>query len=1006
MVTPSSHRRRLLAVLCVLGSGVVLLLLVPRPSGPSEPPGGEPPRPSPTWLWESPFERLQTAAGPVQVAKRVLPSLPLLQLSAAVGTARAAGLTSSEAEPWRLQADAACGWFLRDRADDVRVLPTAVLRRAEIERRDGRAERRALTRAARHLAEALSEELEPGRHVALRNMLRRLSLPDDNPDATTVNPAYARLVVASGWLADMTHGAHAVARRSTEEALARAMAMQPEKLWSGEGHQLARVADAWGGGGVVYRAPDRTVVVLVPPSPMDDRSRHDALASCETVIELAPEADPVADPAAVAAARRVALLHDGVELVAWTREDGARVDPEAWRGVFGKSRGRRAAGEFPPHVVLGGLDRSVHGLIVAAGLLRPVANDSHEEGERFLEDAARLLPDAVHLDLVQQYLMKWVYDSPDPTQPLAIGCEQANGDIHQTAHQVLATTAGGISRGDCDDFAELAWAIARRQGRPAHVLSVPQHLAATWAEPRDDGWHVFVLQTGPVLDFREPTLARALYETYAYYDDTEPVDVDALPVSVRFAGESLRGVYALSWRIFAEPDYATALLGVQEDWHDSTLLQATRTMRALIEGGDRDPANYAELGALYAATGQYGKAAAAHLEASRQARAPEGRVHRLVDVFDDLVAGERMSAAVTLGDKLSERWLPAMAPVWGARTAQVRIEMASSLARHGEPVPAARLLAEALRRPPDDGVAPLGDLVGDGVGLAAWGGSREQRLQSDLLSQSAHAALAVLEPMDASAVRSDRHVRAVRAHLTAWLRNVAFTGLDDRDEELRRWALYGRWLRLEKPEGFLQRLEAAPPPGHSMSDAHHALARTPENPAVLSWIRISPYSATWRLDQLVAPHAQRPDPALVRRWGTLLEEGIVAARRLGYDIEEANRAVHAARLQVALLTHQQADLRRLFAKAQRLGDSRLRDRTVRTIAQVAPHLDPETWARVVACWIEEVDYRPNYFALAWAAALAGAPEHGLHVADLAATRFASDAAFVEEARSMHELLGE
>ena len=289
---------------------------------------------------------------------------------------------------------------------------------------------------------------------------------------------------------------------------------------------------------------------------------------------------------------------------------------------------------------------------------------------------------------------------------------------------------------------------------------------------------------------------------------------------------------------------------------------------------------------------------------------------------------------------------------------------------------------------------------------AAWGPYWERRTRQSLLSESAYAALAILEPIAITTIKTDRHVRAVETHLRAWLANVAFTDLEEREDELYRWALYGRWLALREPEGFLDRLEEAPFPERRRYDAHQALARTPEDPAVLSWIRTSPYFCTSCLNQQVEQRTRRPDPALVRRWGELLEESVVAARRLGYDVSQANSAVHAARLQVALLTNHEGDLRRLFRKVKRLGDSRLRGRTVSTLGQVAPHMDQQVWQRVVACWVEEIDYQPNYYDLAWSTALAGAPAHALHVADLAAQRFASDAAFVEEARYMHELLGE
>ena len=117
----------------------------------------------------------------------------------------------------------------------------------------------------------------------------------------------------------------------------------------------------------------------------------------------------------------------------------------------------------------------MHGIVVADGILRPPSEPSTAEAERFLDDAARMLPDAGSLDLIGQYMVKYVYDSPDPTRPLLIGNRDDSSDIHQTAHQTLATVANGVCRGDCDDLSEIYQDIAARQGKLGYVISLPGH---------------------------------------------------------------------------------------------------------------------------------------------------------------------------------------------------------------------------------------------------------------------------------------------------------------------------------------------------------------------------------------------------------------------------------------------------------------------------------------------------------------------------------------------------
>ena len=85
-----------------------------------------------------------------------------------------------------------------------------------------------------------------------------------------------------------------------------------------------------------------------------------------------------------------------------------------------------------------------------------------------------------HLDLISQYIFKYIYDSPDPTMPTLLGSRDINSDIHQTAFQTLSTTVGGICRGDCDDLSELGELIVEKQNKIGHVVSLPGHAALAW----------------------------------------------------------------------------------------------------------------------------------------------------------------------------------------------------------------------------------------------------------------------------------------------------------------------------------------------------------------------------------------------------------------------------------------------------------------------------------------------------------------------------------------------
>ncbi len=85
-------------------------------------------------------------------------------------------------------------------------------------------------------------------------------------------------------------------------------------------------------------------------------------------------------------------------------------------------------------------------------------------------------------------------------------------------------------------------------------------------------------------------------------------------------------------------------------------------------------------------------------------------------------------------------------------------------------------------------------------------------------------------------------------------------------------------------------------------------------------------------------------------------------------------------------------------------DKRLRDDTAQWLGDCVRALGVEWYAKVLACWKDELDYKPKYFWIAWRAALNGAPKHALMVAKLAAERFADDKDFAEEYAFMRTLL--
>ena len=440
-------------------------------------------------------------------------------------------------------------------------------------------------------------------------------------------------------------------------------------------------------------------------------------------------------------------------------------------------------------------------------------------GRRSASTARRrqALPDAEHLDLIGEYLLMYAYDSPDPRNPALIGTRTVSGDIHQTAAQTLATTAGGMMRGDCDDLSELDQEIAELQGRNAQMIGLPAHAALVWAEPRPGGtWITYLLQTGQPLGFEAPTLPDSLELAYKSFGSGELFDRTKLEVLLRFSGENTRSSWYLSWRIFADPAYARTMIDVQRDWHFQTYQRAIVKMQELVAGGDEDPANYTELAGLYHYTGQYALGADALAVAIAKSEPGETRLSMQIDRVVALASADQCDAARALARELREREIPALEETHEVRLDEARL----SLVRLGD---GRALRSGARARDPGARRHAAGRRAGDGAGrrrsraekldMETW------RVQTDPMRDrlrwyvASSVARAVRDPR--------RRARGLAGPRGAdgeaswrWLDALAFRELDPADSALSRYAVIGRLLEAssDDPNQVLAQIEAAPLP--------------------------------------------------------------------------------------------------------------------------------------------------------------------------------------------------
>jgi hypothetical protein len=350
------------------------------------------------------------------------------------------------------------------------VLSEGVLQRKELAAVDRAGDRSKVNDAAAAIEKTLATSVfdEPGRR-SLIDILHKLAKPAGNEQVDEVAPDFARRLVRGGWLRKLMPD-QAAAVTALEQAISAAEKFQPVTLYDGTGLKLAEVSDSfdrtnrW-----ILTTPTRVAYV----QPHEEPLYYWALG--EPGPTLAVDLPAGADPTAINDNVLGVRLFQGATLLAsWNAKSGFTANAETWRQAYpGKPhRGvdpNSVADFMPPHVVLTALNGDVVRLYTAHGTLTAPKDGSTQDAERFLAEAAKSLPDPAHLDLIGEYILSYVYDSPDSRFPFLVGNKQVKGDIHQTALQTISTATCGMIRGDCDDLSELYQTIAERQGRTAMV---------------------------------------------------------------------------------------------------------------------------------------------------------------------------------------------------------------------------------------------------------------------------------------------------------------------------------------------------------------------------------------------------------------------------------------------------------------------------------------------------------------------------------------------------------
>ncbi len=965
---------------------------------------------------------LETASGRLAVDRKLVADARTEAIALVPGLAAAAKGAAVPLDSLLLREGIITGLHLR--SDNILVLPEGVLRKADVPAQDRAGDRDAVGAVITRLTAALDgTKLDDLGRKTVIDVLQRLNAEDGRVEADEVAPSFARRVIRFGWLEHFAAGVPAA--KDLLASINAAESFRPATLFAGttpEGKpiRLVEVKDAYNRGGWMLSTPTLVRYTRPHPEPMS----HWGSSKLSLVVELPAGSDPTKVGIRPRAAK---VLRAGQTVASWSATGGFSVDEPAWREVV-PGRGHKGVdrnavnGFVPPHIAVVDLDGDAVGLLTAQGWLA-APNGETKDSERFLKEAAEQLrdpsgrvPDAAYIDLVGEHLFAYVYDSPDSRFPLLIGNKNVKGDIHQTSQQTLGTAAGGIVRGDCDDAAELFWEIAQRQGRNPIVLSLPRHAAAAWAEKRDEGkWHVYVLQTGPALEFTHELLPKALELAYKAFDESDAFDPNGLGLLLRFSGENTRSSWRLSYRIFAEPDYARTMIDVQRDWHFQTYQRGINTMKEMIAKGDLDTANYRELSGLYSFTGQYDLAAEYHRKAIDATPEPESRFYMQIELLGHLFDAGKVAEARALANELIDKDLPALRPKLGGAIWQAGIQLTGVLSRHDSADLAERIVETTLLDKPTDKMDSLATQIAN---LAAYARSPkfdESRWENDpkiaqfkrLSGEYAGTVIGLVKEAGVARLTASPVLQETAAGAQLWLDAIAFKDVDETAESSFKYVSTARWYEaLLGSEAFSAMVEAAPLPApdkDTKKDHAKRIGGVAQLSLDLPWIRgCSPYWVS-RIQELFSKEAKTLDKALVARLAVKLEEARANELKLGIESPALDHSYHLGRLVAALVAQDVKTIRERLRLVADKNDKRLRDDTAQWLGDSARFLPIDWYTQVLSVWKQELNYKPKWYWIAWRAALNGGTQQALLTAKLAADEFKDDPAFTEEYDFMRKL---
>ena len=811
---------------------------------------------------------------------------------------------------------------------------------------------------------------------------------------SSLSPEITRRLVRHGWLKQV--GANAQATAALESAVLAAVARQPYQMLTGDGGTWSKTKDSFGRELEILETADGTWFTVPQPRPQ----WLGRAAPRKVSVKLAAGADPFADTLEPLAAEVAPF--DG----RWKKGGVLTVDADGWRRAMKRTIGsepHQPYDVFPPHILVTNGYGDAQLLITQHGTVRPARSANPAERTRFFDEAAKALPDVAHMDLVGEILYTYAWDTAEYDRPLLIGTEDFNGDIHQTADQTLETGRSGIYRGDCDDLACFYHALTLHQGRNAHVLSLPHHLANAYAEQQEDGsWMVAILHTGPPLHVRGRTLEEAIERTMESFESHESVDLGGLPFSLRFGGDAVRQRYMLPVDIFRDAKYAQDLIEVQAAYRFHTYRTGIETMERILKARPKvTAADHRETAHLMTWADRHLDATPHFEKAVTAATTPASRVDAALDLLGNLVASGQDERARTVQKDLATKYIPAFEKEVGHYLMQPWIRMANALLEEDEHKTLGLAVlagpASARVRTAYKAIEDVARRKGFSPRWLHYNGL--PRFTSNVGDYVFAALTAMTETrgsMDAAALE---HRAVLDEMLQRWFQNIAFRTLHDNASVLGLYGSVASYYEGHIGEANLERLveKAGPPTAADLRRSRTPLPIT-STPASfhLRMIHMAPsyHRARWWRGLVAKP--DKHDPAATRRAMAAQLAAIDAADRQGLGHHDDPNEILLARLARAVLAGDAKAAKPLLVQAESRRDYSLEIDVVRLLAASAHRHEVARWIPLARVWADTMGRTPDYLNLAWYAMRDDHPGHAVAMGRLAVERHPERQDFARE----------